>query len=172
MFESSWKKPYSTRGVRALLARYADLAGLEHNMAPHRLRHFLFTWLKTQGLDDALIQPYSGHASPKSLEIYSRLSLADAQESYDQAISRFLVRSGCQFAPGDTLRSKGPYTTSVVGEPGVTSVARRLSADRVLVIAARTWSGQTLDGLGVADDVHPASAAIQTAKARARTRRA
>lgn len=91
LFESSWKKPYSTRGVRALLARYARQAGLEHNMPPHRLRHFLFTWLKTQGLDDALIQPYSGHASRKSLEIYSRLSLADAQGSYDQAIGRFPV---------------------------------------------------------------------------------
>ena len=32
LFESSWKKPYSTRGVRALLARYAAKAGLEHNM--------------------------------------------------------------------------------------------------------------------------------------------
>ncbi|MDA8301107.1 MAG: tyrosine-type recombinase/integrase [Actinomycetota bacterium] len=91
LFESSWKKPYSTRGVRALLARYAHQAGLEHNMPPHRLRHFLFTWLKTQGIDDALIQPYSGHASRKSLEIYSRLSLADAQGTYDDAIKRFPV---------------------------------------------------------------------------------
>ena len=45
LFESSWKKPYSTRGVRAILARYASKAGLAHNMPPHRLRHFLFTWL-------------------------------------------------------------------------------------------------------------------------------
>lgn len=43
LFESSWKKPYSTRGVRAILARYARKAGLDHNMPPHRLRHFLFT---------------------------------------------------------------------------------------------------------------------------------
>jgi integrase/recombinase XerD len=34
LFESSWKKAYSTRGVRALLARYAHQAGLEHNMPP------------------------------------------------------------------------------------------------------------------------------------------
>ena len=60
-------------------------------MPRHRLRHFLFTWLKTQGIDDALIQPYSGHASRQSLEIYSRLSLADAQASYDEAITRFPV---------------------------------------------------------------------------------
>ena len=38
------------------------------------LRHFLFTWLKTQGIDDALIEPYCGHASRTSLEIYSRLA--------------------------------------------------------------------------------------------------
>ncbi len=91
LFESSWKRPYSTRGVRALLARYARQAGLPRNMAPHRLRHFLFTWLKTEGLDDALIQPYSGHASRKSLEVYSRLSLAQAQHTYDETIGRFPV---------------------------------------------------------------------------------
>ena len=55
---------------------------------PHRLRHFLFTWLKTQGIDDALIQPYSGHATRTSLEIYSRLALADAQHTYDSVIDR------------------------------------------------------------------------------------
>jgi hypothetical protein len=59
LFESSWKKPYSTRGVRAMRSRYAAAAGLTHPISPHQLRHFLFTWLKTQGIDDALIQPYS-----------------------------------------------------------------------------------------------------------------
>jgi len=58
-------------------------------MPPHRLRHFLFTWLKTQGIDDALIQPYSGHATRQSLEVYSRLALADAQETYEGVIGRF-----------------------------------------------------------------------------------
>ena len=91
LFESSWKKPYSTRGARAMLARYASKAGLAHNMPPHRLRHFLFTWLKTQGIDDALIQPYSGHATRTSLEIYSRLALADAQHTYDSVIDQFPV---------------------------------------------------------------------------------
>ena len=91
LFESSWKKPYSTRGVRAMLARYSSKAGLAHNMPPHRLRHFLFTWLKTQGIDDALIQPYSGHATRTSLEIYSRLALADAQHTYNSVIDQFPV---------------------------------------------------------------------------------
>jgi integrase/recombinase XerD len=91
LFESSWKKSYTTRGVRAMLALYATQAGLPYAMPPHRLRHFLFTWLKTQGIDDAHIQPYSGHESRTSLEIYSRLSLADAQKTYNGVIDQFPV---------------------------------------------------------------------------------
>jgi integrase/recombinase XerD len=91
LFESSWKKPYSDRGVRKLLARYATAAGITGPISPHRLRHFLFTWLKTQGIDDALIQPYSGHATRQSLEIYSRIALTDAQDAYNQAITRYPV---------------------------------------------------------------------------------
>jgi integrase/recombinase XerD len=56
------------------------LAGLDKTIPPHKFRHFLFTWLKKQGIDDAMIQPYSGHASRQSLEAYSRLSLAVAQD--------------------------------------------------------------------------------------------
>jgi integrase/recombinase XerD len=91
LFESSWKRPYSDRGVRRLLARYAQAAGLARPISPHRLRHFLLTWLKKQGIDDALIQPYSGHASRQSLEIYSRLAIQDAQAEYDRTIGRFPV---------------------------------------------------------------------------------
>jgi hypothetical protein len=43
------------------------------------------------GIDDALIQPYSGHASRQSLEIYSRVAIANAQQAYDQTIGRFPV---------------------------------------------------------------------------------
>ncbi len=94
------EKPYSTRGVRAMLARYAAKAGLAHNMPPHRLRHFLFTWLKTQGIDDALIQPYSGHATRTSLEIYSRLALADAQHTYDSIRTASSTSSPSEDHPG------------------------------------------------------------------------
>ena len=41
LFEFSWKKPYSDRGVRKILARYATTAGIEGPISPHRLRHFL-----------------------------------------------------------------------------------------------------------------------------------
>jgi hypothetical protein len=35
-----------------------------------------------QGIDDALIQSYSGHESRKSLEVYSKLAITDAQQEH------------------------------------------------------------------------------------------
>ena len=91
LFESSQKKPYTDRGIRKILAQYTQASGMEHSISPHKLRHFLFTWLKKQGIDDALIQPYSGHENRQSLEIYSKLSIGEAQEEYDSAIKKFPV---------------------------------------------------------------------------------
>ena len=91
LFESNRKKPFTTRGIRKILADYATEAGIQQSMSPHKLRHFLFTWLKKQGIDDALIQPYSGHKTRASLEVYSKLSLADAQEVYNEKINKFPI---------------------------------------------------------------------------------
>jgi integrase/recombinase XerD len=91
LFESSWKKPYSDRGVRKILEKYSKAAGIQQTISPHKLRHFLFTWLKKQNVDDALIQPYSGHETRQSLEIYSKLSISKAQEEYDDKIKNFPV---------------------------------------------------------------------------------
>jgi len=91
LFESSWKKKYTDRGIRKILTKYSGAAKLEKNMSPHKLRHFLLTWLKKQGIDDALIQPYSGHESRKSLEVYSKLSITEAQEEYNKTINKFPV---------------------------------------------------------------------------------
>jgi len=92
LFESSRRRKYSDRGVRKMLARYATAAGITRSLSPHKWQHFLFTWLKKQGIDDALVQPYSDHESRQSLEIYSRLSLASAQEVYEQAMKHFPVQ--------------------------------------------------------------------------------
>jgi integrase/recombinase XerD len=91
LFESSWKTKYSDRGIRKILEHYTKEAGIERSISPHKLRHFLFTWMKKQNIDDALIQPYSGHDSRASLEIYSKLSINDAQKGYDEVIGKFPV---------------------------------------------------------------------------------
>lgn len=91
LFESSWKRPYTDRGIRKILSMYTQEAGMKHSISPHKLRHFLFTWLKKQGIEDALIQPYSGHESRQSLEIYSKLSIGDAQKEYESIIKKFPI---------------------------------------------------------------------------------
>jgi len=91
LFESSWEKSYTDRGVRKIISKYAKEAGIERNFSPHRLRHFLLTWLKQKGIDDAFIQPYSGHSTRQSLEVYSRLSIKEAQEKYNDVISQFPI---------------------------------------------------------------------------------
>jgi integrase/recombinase XerD len=45
--------------------------------------------MKKQGIDDALLQPYSGHQSRQSLEVYSKLSITEAQKEYEKAIKHF-----------------------------------------------------------------------------------
>jgi integrase/recombinase XerD len=91
LFESSWGRPYSARSIRKILTQYAKSACMDISISPHKLRHFLFTWMKKQGIDDALIQPYSGHESRKSLEVYSKLSITEAQKEYDKVIKQFPI---------------------------------------------------------------------------------
>lgn len=43
LFESFWKKKYTDRGIRKILAKYSEEAGLTQNLSPHKLRHFLLT---------------------------------------------------------------------------------------------------------------------------------
>lgn len=63
--------------IRKILTKYSEEAKISQNLSPNKLRHYLLTFLKKQGIDDALIQPYSGHESRKSVEIYSRLVITD-----------------------------------------------------------------------------------------------
>lgn len=91
LFESSWHKKYTPRGIQKMFKRYVSEAEISESLTPHKIRHYLFRWLKSQGVDDALIQPYSGHVTRQSLEIYSRLSLNDAQVVYDEKMKKFLV---------------------------------------------------------------------------------
>ncbi|MEM7175182.1 MAG: tyrosine-type recombinase/integrase [Chlamydiota bacterium] len=89
LFESNRRKKYTDRAIRQILHKYSSKAKLNRALFPHALRHFLFTWLKKQGIDDALIQPYSGHDSRKSLEVYSKLSIPEAQQGYNEAMKKF-----------------------------------------------------------------------------------
>jgi len=91
LLESSQKKPYSDRGIRKILSIYTKAAGIDHSIAPMKLRHFLFSWIKKQGVDSDFIQAYSGHNNLESLGIYRRISITEGQESYNTVIDKFPV---------------------------------------------------------------------------------
>jgi len=46
---------------------------------------------ENDAIDDALIQPSSGHSSRQSLEVYSRLNIGEAQEVYNKVMWKFPV---------------------------------------------------------------------------------
>ncbi|WP_413987539.1 hypothetical protein [Paenibacillus polymyxa] len=47
--------------------------------------------MKKKRIDDALIQPYSGHESRKSLEMYSKLAITETQNEYNEVIKKFPI---------------------------------------------------------------------------------
>jgi integrase/recombinase XerD len=91
LFESNWKRGYSDRGIRKILIKYTKEAGIEKPISPQTLRHFLFSWMKKEGVSDALIQGYSGHDSMRSLELYSKLSTEECQAEYENKIKEFPI---------------------------------------------------------------------------------
>jgi integrase/recombinase XerD len=91
LFESSWKKPYTDRGIRKIMSVYSKKAGLKNNISPNTLRKFLLNWLKQQEVEDAMIQPYSGLVSRQSLAIYdvnTPKDMKSVQSKYESAIQK------------------------------------------------------------------------------------
>lgn len=91
LFESSWKKPYTDRGIRKIMSVYSKKAGLKGNISPNTLRTFLLNWLKQQGVEDAMIHPYSGLVNRQSLAMYDveeSKDMKSAQSKYEAAIQK------------------------------------------------------------------------------------
>lgn len=88
LFESKYKKGFTTRRIHQIVAEYGEAAGLDVAVHPHLFRHAILTHLTKSGVSDAQIQLVSGHASKKSLEVYQHLSLADVKQDYETAVRK------------------------------------------------------------------------------------
>ena len=68
---------------------------VKYQMVPeHRPQDFkplVITEEDYKGVEDALMQGYSGHEKPKSLEVYSKLSFQDCQKVYENKIKDFPI---------------------------------------------------------------------------------
>lgn len=94
LFETAQKKPYTDRGVRKMMAIYSQKAGLENTVNPNALRTFWLSWLKQQGIGDAMLQPYSGHKKRSSLETYDPdepLKIEDVQAQYESVMQNLPI---------------------------------------------------------------------------------
>jgi integrase/recombinase XerD len=95
LFETVRKQPYTDRGIRKMISIYSQKAGLKNIVNPNALRTFWLTWLKQQGIGDAMLQPYSGHKKRSSLEVYDPdepLKIEDVQEQYESVMQQLPIR--------------------------------------------------------------------------------
>lgn len=68
--------------VRALLARYATLAGVPGRVTPHTLRHSMATHLLRGGADLRIVQEILGHVKAETTEIYTHIERSELKEAH------------------------------------------------------------------------------------------
>lgn len=72
VFESSRREPYTERGLRKLIERYAVRANLQERITPKTLRNYWLAWLRGQGLNDGQILLLSGHATTRPIQLFEK----------------------------------------------------------------------------------------------------
>lgn len=63
MFLTKYGKPYTRKGIYAIVKKYARLAGIKKDVSPHILRHTFATLALSNGTDSFTIQKILGHSS-------------------------------------------------------------------------------------------------------------
>lgn len=87
LIEGVNRKQYSPTSIGAILKSASIKAKLNKIVKPHMLRHSFATHMLEQGVDLRYIQTLLGHGSPKTTEIYTRVtsySLAKIKSPFDK----------------------------------------------------------------------------------------
>lgn len=80
--------PLLVRGVRVILDKLAESAGLEFKISPHMLRHSFATSLIDNGADLRSVQELLGHENLSTTQIYTHVSKEALKKGYDKFFPR------------------------------------------------------------------------------------
>jgi integrase/recombinase XerC len=78
----------TTRSVGRLLAKHLRKAGLDPRTSPHTLRHSFATHMLDAGADIRGVQELLGHKSLATTQVYTHVTTARLQQSYQKAHPR------------------------------------------------------------------------------------
>ena len=81
-------EPMSTRVVQMRLKRYLEIAGLDPNLTPHKLRHSYATHMLDAGADLRSVQELLGHAHLATTQVYTHVTTERLKKAYDKAHPR------------------------------------------------------------------------------------
>ena len=81
-------KPLLARRFQARLKSYLEIAGLDPQLTPHKLRHSYATHLLDAGADLRSVQELLGHANLTSTQVYTHVTTERLKKAYDDAHPR------------------------------------------------------------------------------------
>jgi len=88
LFVSERGERLTTRFIQLALKEYLLLAGLDHHLTPHKLRHTFATHLLNHGADLRSVQELLGHSQLTTTQIYTGVSVDRLKKVYDKSHPR------------------------------------------------------------------------------------
>ena len=76
------------RSVQLRMKRYLQIAGLDPNLTPHKLRHSYATHMLDAGADLRSVQELLGHAHLVTTQVYTHVTTERLKRAYDKAHPR------------------------------------------------------------------------------------